>query len=361
MEKIFFAIVRWFLMFILLLTLLTFIGAGIYAIKLYIDTQNTSVVYEGYEQETPSIDASNIIQEYEDKDNIEKEEFEKIKKYVISVIEDGSSGHGYSKGDMPGNLIKDINSTKQIAAYIAGSLDGQAPTQFVSCVTCHGYDGLGMYGESPNLRELPIYHKKRLKVLPPKEIVEEKKIEQKPVKSDFDKVVDLITAKINEYAKLVQQGEANKDKLQEFLSDQLSVLSEDNKQQYVLQLIQAFDKLIKYEKGFFDKSKSSTSYKRKPIIWLDFLIKFTDEFNSAISNEKLEEAQYESEYERLVSEKIDTASAAQIKLFFVLQVLLGALGTFILLTMMLVLLKIEINTRNCILILKDTEEAENEN
>jgi cytochrome c553 len=362
MEKMFFAIVRWFLMFILLLALLTFIGTGIYAIKLYLDTQNTSVEYKGYEQKVPTVDASNIIQDYKDKDNIKKEEFEKIKKYVVSVMENGSSGHGYSKGDMPGNLIKDKNVTKQVAAYVASGLKEPAPTQFVECVTCHGYDGKGMYGEAPNLKELPIYYKKRLTVLPSKKEVkiEEKKIEQKPVKSDFDKALDLISTKINEYAKLVQQGEVNRDKLGEFLSDQFSTLTKENQQQYTVQLLQAFDELIEFEKSLLKKNKKDTSYKRKSIIWLDFLIKFTDKFHTAISDERMKEAQYEAEYEKLVSEKIEKAAAAKIQLFFVLQVLFAALGTFILLTMMLVLLKIESNTRYCSFIQKPTEELENE-
>ena len=363
MEKIFFSIVRWFLMFILLLTLLTFIGTGIYAIKLYIDTQNTSVEYKSYDQKAPTIDANQIIQEYKDQDHIKKEEFEKIKKYVISVINNGSKGHGYPKGDMPGNLIKDKNITKRIAAYVASGLKEQAPTQFVTCVACHGYDGTGMYGESPNLKELPIYHKKRLKILPPEKAVtvEEKKIEQKLIKSDFDTALDLISSKINKYAKLVKQGEVNKDKLREFLSDQFSVLTKENQQKYTTQLLQAFDKLIEFEKALLNKNKKNTSYKRKSIVWFDFLIKFTDKFHSAISNERMKAAQYEAEYEKLVSEKIEKASAAKIQLFFVLQVLFVALGTFILLTMMLVLLKIEINTRNFVFIQKPKDELENEN
>ncbi len=364
MEKIFFAIVRWFLMFILLLALLIFIGAGTYAIKLYIDTQNTSVMYEGYEQKSPTINANTLIQEYEDKDNIKKEEFEKIKKYVVSVMENGSSGHDYSKGDMPGKLVKDKNTTNQIASYIAGGLKEKAPNLFVSCVSCHGYDGLGMYGESPNLKELPIYHKKRLKVLPPKKEeakIVEKKIEQKPVKSEFDKIVDLITVKINEYAKLAKQGEANKDKLRDFLAEQLSLLAEENKQQYVSQLLDSFNQLIQHEKGFMGKKKNDTAYKRKPIVWLDFLIKFTDQFNTEISNEQLREAQYEAEYRSLVSEKLDRATTAQIQLIFVLQVLSGALVSFVILTIMLVLLRIEINTRNCIFISKPEEDNKNEN
>ncbi len=363
MEKIFFSIVRWFLMFILLLTLLTFIGTGIYAIKLYIDTQNTSVEYKSYDQKTPTIDANQIIQEYKDQDHIKKEEFEKIKKYVISVINNGSKGHGYPKGDMPGNLIKDKNITKRIAAYVASGLKEQAPTQFVTCVACHGYDGTGMYGESPNLKELPIYHKKRLKVLPSKKEIpiKEETTKKQPKKSDFDKALDLISIKINEYAKLVKQGEANKDKLREFLSDQFSTLTKENQQQYTTQLLQSFDKLIEFEKTLLGKNKNSTDYKRKPIPWVDFLIKFTDEFHTQITNERLKTAEYEKEYEKLVSKKIEKATEAKIQLFFILQILLVALISFIILTMMLVLLKIELNTRNCVFLQKPEEKPDQEN
>jgi cytochrome c oxidase cbb3-type subunit 3 len=69
---------------------------------------------------------------------------------VLDVINDGSKGLGYPMGEMPGGLVSGEDA-KAIAAYVAGGLKGQQPASFSACTSCHGADGKGLGGQSPDL------------------------------------------------------------------------------------------------------------------------------------------------------------------------------------------------------------------
>jgi len=69
---------------------------------------------------------------------------------VLAVIEKGSNQLGYPMGAMP-PMMATGQDAKDIAKYIAGGMKGEQPASFAACASCHGADGKGMAGMSPNL------------------------------------------------------------------------------------------------------------------------------------------------------------------------------------------------------------------
>ncbi len=69
---------------------------------------------------------------------------------VLEAIEKGSKGLGYPMGDMPAGLASG-DDAKAIAAYVASGLKGERPASFSACTSCHGEDGKGLGGQSPDL------------------------------------------------------------------------------------------------------------------------------------------------------------------------------------------------------------------
>jgi len=80
---------------------------------------------------------------------------------IVDSIVNGSKGLGYAMGEMPAGLL-DATSAKAVASYIMAEISTYGKTSnpelveqgrelFSSCVACHGDDGKGMYGTSPDL------------------------------------------------------------------------------------------------------------------------------------------------------------------------------------------------------------------
>ena len=79
--------------------------------------------------------------------------------YIIDVINNGSSGHGFSGGEMEGGFVPK-QKAKDVACYLM-SLRGKpckegysqdAPLFFSSnCAGCHGMNAQGIKGSYPNL------------------------------------------------------------------------------------------------------------------------------------------------------------------------------------------------------------------
>ena len=69
---------------------------------------------------------------------------------VLAVIEKGSNQLGYPMGAMP-PMMATGQDAKDIAKYIAGGMKGEQPASFAACASCHGADGKGMAGMSPDL------------------------------------------------------------------------------------------------------------------------------------------------------------------------------------------------------------------
>ena len=74
------------------------------------------------------------------------------KEQVLYTIKSGSQGHGFQMGAMPPMMATGADA-EAIATYVAGGLKGDAPASFAVCSSCHGPDGKGMGGMSPNLVE----------------------------------------------------------------------------------------------------------------------------------------------------------------------------------------------------------------
>lgn len=80
---------------------------------------------------------------------------------IVQTILKGSKGLNYPLGEMPAGLL-DKDSAKAVAAYIAKEVSAIKATKnpdlvetgralWATCAACHGEDGAGMDGQSPNL------------------------------------------------------------------------------------------------------------------------------------------------------------------------------------------------------------------
>jgi len=72
------------------------------------------------------------------------------KDQVLDAINNGSSQLGYAMGAMPAGMAQG-EQAEEIAAYVAGGMKGEQPAAFAACSSCHGADGQGNNGMSPNL------------------------------------------------------------------------------------------------------------------------------------------------------------------------------------------------------------------
>ena len=72
------------------------------------------------------------------------------KEQVLYVINNGQNQLGYPMGAMPAGMASGEDAQK-IAEYVAGGMKGEQPASFAACSSCHGADGKGMDGMSPNL------------------------------------------------------------------------------------------------------------------------------------------------------------------------------------------------------------------
>ena len=72
------------------------------------------------------------------------------KEQILDVIKNGSNQLGYPMGMMPPGMAQGEQAEK-IAAYVAGGMKGKQPAAFAACSSCHGIDGKGNNGMSPNL------------------------------------------------------------------------------------------------------------------------------------------------------------------------------------------------------------------
>ncbi len=74
------------------------------------------------------------------------------KEGVLETIKKGSKGLGFSMGEMPGGLLSG-EAAEKVAAYVAGGMKGEQPAEFAACAGCHGPDGKGMGGMSPDISQ----------------------------------------------------------------------------------------------------------------------------------------------------------------------------------------------------------------
>lgn len=72
------------------------------------------------------------------------------KEQILDVINNGSNQLGYPMGAMPAGMAQG-EQAEEIAVYVASGMRGPQPASFAACSSCHGVDGQGNNGMSPNL------------------------------------------------------------------------------------------------------------------------------------------------------------------------------------------------------------------
>jgi len=72
------------------------------------------------------------------------------KDQVLDAINNGANQLGYPMGAMPAGMAQG-EQAEEIAVYVAGGMKGEQPASFAACSSCHGIDGKGNNGMSPNL------------------------------------------------------------------------------------------------------------------------------------------------------------------------------------------------------------------
>jgi cytochrome c oxidase cbb3-type subunit 3 len=72
------------------------------------------------------------------------------KEQVLDVIANGSSKLSFPMGAMPAGMASGEAADK-LATWISSGAKGDVPAEFSACASCHGADGKGMAGMSPDL------------------------------------------------------------------------------------------------------------------------------------------------------------------------------------------------------------------
>ena len=325
------------------LSFIFLIGGGVYAFKLYVQSKDTKVNGNIYQPNNPQVSFNEYKRIHNEKIEEIKRKKDSIRAYVEQVIKDGSKGHGYPLGTMPGGLIKDINETKKISNYIANGLKGDRPSYFNACVACHGEDGKGNNGQAPDLLKLPIYNglvkKKSKGVAYAPSLNKQNNFNYSDPLKQYSAE---IATTINRYAIEVGQEGVTTDDIFKFIKQVKNRYDEDTFELFKTQLKDSLSKLLDYGKSF----KNSNEDINYAIKWQDYLVWFKEDFSNQLEQEKEKYNSSVNRLERLRSEKMNKAFEAKTKLFSLLSTMGIALIVFILFTMILVLFKIEFNTRS---------------
>lgn len=343
MEKLFFKIVHTLIFIVALCAFLLIIASSVYSIKLYTDTNKKDIEKVEYTAKKPSVSFGKF-------DSTAKEQLqnrlrtkEHLKRYVLNVIDNGSTGHGYTIGKMPKKLLKsnDANST---AIYVANKLKGDRPLSFGACAQCHGEDGSGMNGSSPSLIDLPIYNNIRQKIHDGTATKSDYTNIPKVERSTYDKYIDSIVTLINQYSsKTGQDGVIRKD-ISTFLDRGLSRFDFSNQEEYKVQLKGGLEQLVSYADKYNSIIEKS-SMMVEPVQWRDYIEWFSKEFDTQVSSEKQKVIAAERENSRRELSESGRAAIAKEELLQVLMAVGFSIAIFILATIILVLMKIERNTR----------------
>lgn len=349
MEKLFFLIARWIMFIGATIAFVFLIGGGLYTLKLYKTSQDLKVNGSMHVTKKPevSFDTYKNIQEYDLKIKIKKRRL--IELYVLKIIKDGSRGHGFPMGIMPSNLIKGKDA-KIVAKYVSNELSGMKPPVFGACASCHGEDGKGTSGMAPNLLELPIYNGLAAKIKDSTSYAPSGAyVDTTKYYNPLQKYSAKIASYINKYAILVDQEGVTIEKVYKFMKDLEGQYNNKNFSILQNQLDLGFKSLLVYGNKF----KQSQLNAKEAIVWKDFISWFLKDFDAQIKqeNKKYENSLYELEQEK--NKKENEVLEAKVELLQLLTALGTALIVFILLTMILVLFKIESNTRKTYEIKKD--------
>jgi hypothetical protein len=338
-EKLFFSIARWLMLVGAAIAFVFLIGGGIYAFNLYNISKDTHIKKSVYTKKTPSVTFDEFNKLHQQKLEQATQSRLKIEKYVLKVIKNGSSGHGFSMNSMPKNIV-DSKEAKIVARYISNGLVGKQPNSYSTvCASCHGIDGKGE-GVSPSLLKLPIYNglvssKADTPKYAPGTTQSSKEKNKNPLKQYSAKMTEII----NKYALLVEQKGVTNNQIFSYLQDLKKDYNKDSFEGLKVQLLEAMKSLLKYAKRLDGDKHDAIKYE-------EFILWFVDNYKQQIKNENQKYQYSINKLEQEKNQKLLKASDAKAKLYQLATLLGVALIAFILLTMILVLFKIELNTRN---------------
>ena len=341
MEKLFFSITRWLMLIGATISFVFLIGGGIYAFNLYKISQDTQVNGSTYNIKEPNISFDRFKKQHQEEIALKEKQRLKIEEYVIKTIKNGSSGHGFGLGNMPKNIIKG-QDVQVVAKYVANGLKGKQPNAFGACIACHGEDETA-YNEAPSLLKLPIYHGL---VAKEKNGISYAPAEKQNDVQQFTTPLEQYSAKlakyINKYAIEVGQTGVTVKEIFDFIKNKQHKYNNKLFESFKQQLEEALKSLIPYSKDLKQNHKNLED----AIKWDKFIEWFEKDFDMQIKEENLKYQNSLDKLEREKNQKISQATQAEVKLIQLLTALGTALIVFILLTMILVLFKIEVNTRN---------------
>jgi len=338
MEKLFFSITRWLMLVGATIAFVFLIGGGIYAFNLYKTSQDTQVNGNTYQTKEPKV-SFDSYKKIQDKElELKRKQRKRIEQYVLKVVANGSKGHGFPMGNMPPNMLKD-KSAKIVAKYVSNQLSGEKPTVFGACASCHGDDGGGDNGASPSLLTLPIYNGLVSKTADKTAYApSESYVDTTKYANPLEQYSAKIASYINKYAILVEQEGVTVDQIFEFMKGLSKKYDDDSFLMLQQQLENGLKSLFHYGEDFKESKKDA-------IAWRDFIDWFLKDFNMQIQKENQKYQNSLNELQQAKNQKQNKALEAQVELLQLLTALGTALIAFILLTMILVLFKIEANTR----------------
>jgi len=147
-----------------------------------------------------------------------------------------------------------------------------------------------------------------------------------------------IASYINKYAIHVEQEGVTVDQMFGFMKDLSKKYDDDSFPMLKHQLESELKSLVHYGESFKESKKDA-------IVWKDFIDWFLKDFNMQIQQESQKYKNSLNKLQQVKNQKQNRALEAKVELLQLLTALGTALIVFILLTMILVLFKIEANTR----------------
>ena len=343
-EKLFVSIVRILFFVVAVGAFIVLIASGIYLSKLAYDSFQKSTKKEYYQQKDPQVDFDKfeaLADQIMHKTKTHKEE---IRSYVLSVIQNGSEGHGYPIKKMPGKLIES-QMAEEVSLYIANNFQSKKPDAFRACIACHGEDGQGAYGQSPDLHVLPIYNHLRNRINNSKATQSGYVKYSKKQRNEFDQYIDRILLLLNKYASKTAQPGAKRRVVVRYAIGETNKYNSDRQKLFKEQLEKGLKGLDKFSKHY-QQFVSESSVIIEPIPWQQYLKWYAEYFAQQVSREEAKEAEVQRRNEHREELAREKAMRAREKLAFTLSVAGGALVVFILSTMLLILIRIERNTRH---------------
>lgn len=348
MEKLFLMITRWLMIAGAAVSFVVLIGGVVYELALYQKSLDKSVgATSVYHEKDPvvSLDDYKYIQNSKIekiKQAIAQEEKERkaLKEYILSTITNGSQGHGFA-GVMPAGLLKG-KQAERVAEYIVDKFKSDRPKSFAACAACHSDDGNGTKGEYPSLRKLPIYHGQASLV------GGSYKYAPSDSQSEYEKNLTglklysaQLAGSINKYSLLVDQNGTNSDEIYNYMHGIENRLDYRYFEAYKKQLKSALDEMMHYANTLIVNKEDI----RYAIDWREYLSWSLKDFKGQISIERVKYQNSVDTIERKKAAKERRADEARAKFYATATILGITLIVFILFTIILVLFKIEANTR----------------